>query len=358
VIEGQRRRRASAGIADATRVYCGAAVRRAVDAHPTSAWRGATCRVALLVTLWLVGLRPAHAEPPPTLVLVAPPTALVDAVTTSLGPWQIRVVVVTAPTPADQAATTFRATYVATVRGTTLELFHVGEPGVQTRDVPTRIDDIEAASIALTIKTWMRLGPPPTPADQPPPDGPPTTGGPTETTPPPPPPRPAPPRYAAIATVGLGVRANQGGFGTRERLIITAGVAAPEVDATFGCDLGSDLDIDATTVWSEALIGAHLGHRFLLAPMWTLRPRLGIGALRSRVDGVNTASGRTITEINYTLFLDAAVDAIWRRGAWTVTGTAGLSSVPFDLELRGQLRVTAPARLEPWLAISAGLHLP
>jgi hypothetical protein len=342
-------------------------VRRAVAAHPTSAWRGAACRVALLVALWLVGLGPAHAEPPPTLVLVAPPTALVDAVTTSLGPWQIRVVVVTAPTPAERAATTFRATYVATVRGTTLELFHVGEPGVQTRDVPTRIDDIEAASIALTIKTWMRLGPPPAPADPPPPpdgpppDAPPPDGPPPDAPPPdgpPPPPPPAPPRFAAIATVGLGVRVNQGGFGTRERLVITAGVAAPEVDATFGCDLGSDLDVDATTVWSEALIGAHLGHRFLLAPMWTLRPRLGIGALRSRVDGVNAASGRTITEINYTLFLDAAVDAIWRRGAWTVTGTAGLSSVPFDLELRGQLRVTAPARLEPWLAISAGLHLP
>ena len=176
----------------------------------------------LALALWLAGFDVAHAEPPPTLVLITPPTPLVDAVTTGLGPWQIRVVVVTAPTPADRAATTHRATYVATVRGTTLELFHVGEPGVQTRDVPAVIDDVEAASIALTIKTWMRLGPPPTAPDgTPPPDA---TPPPSPILPPPPPP---PPRLAGFAAVGLGVRLNQGSFGARERLVLAAG--APKI---------------------------------------------------------------------------------------------------------------------------------
>lgn len=310
----------------------------------------------LALALWLAGFGVAGAEPPPTLVLVAPPTSLVDAVTTGLGPWQIRVVVVTAPTPADQAATRYRAAYVATVRGTTLELFHVGEPGVQTRDVPAVIDDVEAASIALTIKTWMRLGPAPTPATTdatPPPDGP----TPPDDAPPPPPP-PPPPGVAALATVGVGARFNQGGFGTRERLVITAGITSPVVDGLIACDLGTDIDVDGTTVWSEALIGAHLGHRIALGSTWAVRPRLGVGALRSRVEGLNVASGRTVTELNYTMFFDAAADVSWRRGPWVVMGTAGVSAVPFDLEIRGQLRLTVPARLEPWLAISTGLQLP
>ncbi|MBL8624016.1 MAG: hypothetical protein JNK64_22095 [Myxococcales bacterium] len=310
----------------------------------------------LALALWLAGFGVAHAEPPPTLVLVAPPTPLVDAVTTGLGPWQIRVVVVTAPMPADQAAATYRATYVATVRGTTLELFHVGEPGVQTRDVPAQIDDVEAASIALTLKTWMRLGPPPTdgatPVDPPPPliDPPPPQ--------PPPPPPPAPPRLAGFASVGFGVRFDQGGFGTRERLVLAAGVATPLIDGFLTCDLGSDIDVDRTTVWSEALIGAHLGHRVRLGRGWSIRPRIGVGALRSRVEGLNAASGKTVTVINYSLFFDAAADVLWRRGPWLLGATAALTGVPADLEIRGQLRVTAPARVEPWLAISAGLQFP
>lgn len=221
------------------------------------------------LALWLAGFGVAHAEPPPTLVLVAPPTPLVDAVTTGLGPWQIRVVVVTAPTPADQAAARYRAAYVATVRGTTLELFHVGEPGVQTRDVPTVIDDVAAAAIALTLKTWMRLGPPPTDGATP------VAPPPTIAAPPPPPSRPtSPPRLAGFASVGFGVRVDQGGFGA-------AG-----------------------------------------------QPRR------------------------------AAADVTWQRGPWRLGATAALTAVPSDLEIRGQLRVTAPARVEPWLAISAGLQLP
>ena len=307
------------------------------------------------LTLWLAGFGVAHAEPPPTLVLVAPPTPLVDAVTTGLGPWQIRVVVVTAPTPADQAAARYGAAYVATVRGTTLELFHVGEPGVQTRDVPTVIDDVEAAEIALTLKTWMRLGPPPTvgaPPVAPPP--PPATVAP----PPPPPPSTSPPRLAGFAAVGVGVRVDQGGFGAGARLVLAAGVTTPLLDGALTCDLGSDIDVDATTVWSEALIGAHLGHRVRLGPAWSVRPRIGAGALRSRVEGVNTASGKTVAAIDYSLFFDAGADVTWQRGPWRLGATAALTAVPSDLEIRGQLRVTAPARVEPWLAIAAGLQLP
>ena len=307
----------------------------------------------LALALWLAGFDVAHAEPPPTLVLITPPTPLVDAVTTGLGPWQIRVVVVTAPTPADRAATTHRATYVATVRGTTLELFHVGEPGVQTRDVPAVIDDVEAASIALTIKTWMRLGPPPTAPDgTPPPDA---TPPPSPILPPPPPP---PPRLAGFAAVGLGVRLNQGSFGARERLVLAAGVTTPTIDGFVSCDLGSHIDVDATTVWSEALVGAHLGHRVPVSPGWSVRPRLGVGALRSRVEGLNAASGRTVTIIDYSLFFDVGADVSWRRGPWILGATAALTGVPSDLEIRGQLRVTAPARVEPWVAVSAGLQLP
>lgn len=314
----------------------------------------------LALALWVAGFGVARAEPPTTLVLIAPPTTLVDAVTTGLGPWQIRVVVVAAPTPADRAATTYRATYVATVRGTTLELFHVGEPGVQTRGIPAMIDDVEAASIALTLKTWMRLGPPPTdgaPPTDPPPLDPPPPPPPVPPPPVPPPPAPPPP-LAAFASVGPGVRFGQGGFGTRERLVLAAGVTTPLIDGLLSCDLGSDIDVDPTTVWSEALIGAHLGHRVRVGRAWSLRPRLGVGAMRVRVEGLNVASGRTVSVIDYALFFDAAADVLWQRGPWQLGATAALTAVPSDLELRGQLRVTAAARVEPWLAISAGLQLP
>ncbi len=338
---------------------------RAADQRRSEVARGrhgrrAAYRIALAVALWLVGIGGARAEPPPTLVLIGPPTALVDAVTTGLGPWQIRVIVVSAPTPAARAAATYDAAYVATLRGTTLELFHAGEPGVLTRDVPTTIDDVEAAAIALTVKTWMRLGPPPEPPPpaQPPPAGPPSAPSPTVPATPPPPPPPSRRPLAGWGRAGIGARGNQGTFGTRERLVIAAGVATRGFEVGLGVDLGTHIEATRTTTWSEVLLGAHAGRRILVTPTWWVRPRLGGGALRGRAEGVNTASGKTVISVSYDVFLDGAGEVGWTHGPWSAALGLGVTWVPADREIHGQLRLSIPARVEPWLAITAGVQLP
>ena len=307
------------------------------------------------LALWLGAIAPARAQPPPALVLVTPPPTLTDAVTTSLSPWQIQVIVVAAPAPPAELARMHHAAHVATVRGTTLELYTTADDASQTRPVPAPMDDVAAASVALTIKTWMRLGPPPddaagdrTIATTPPPPPPPPPPA-----PPPPPPR-APRAIAVDARVGFGARADIGGGGVSARLQLLTGISTPFIDVAATAELGTDTSLDATTTAAEAHYGAHVGRRFALRRAVWVRPRLGLAAVRVRIDGVNAASGMTVTKTAYGLGIDGAFEAGWSRGPWLASVVAGATVIPGTTEIHGVLRLTVPDRVEPYGLASLG----
>ncbi|MBK9033214.1 MAG: hypothetical protein IPL61_18405 [Myxococcales bacterium] len=315
--------------------------------------------VAVAVALLALGASgPARAQPPPTLVLVAPPATLIDAVTTGLDPWQVRVVVV--PTPSGSAADLARshgAGFVATIRGGTLELYD-RDGATQARAIAAPIDDVEAASIALTIKTWMRLGPAPTidpTTPTPPPDA-------TPPGPPPGPPRPVPGpprRWRALAVAGLGVRGNLGSFGLGARVVVGAGVTGAAIDALLVADLGGEVDTGASgAMWSQSLLSLRGGHRFALPRQAWLRPQLGVGGLRTRASAVQIASGRAVEKVGYGLGLDGVLEAGVARGRWSATVAVGVTWVPYDQALRGQLRLDVPAHLEPWLGLGVSAQIP
>src|SRR5689334_12863741 len=95
-----------------------------------------------------------------TIVLVAPPPLLADAVRASLAPWRIDVVVVDRSAGAPEAlAAAQRAGFVAWRDGHELVFWDTVRAQRERRPLPDRLDEADAAALALSIKTWMRLGP-------------------------------------------------------------------------------------------------------------------------------------------------------------------------------------------------------
>ena len=67
--------------------------------------------------------------------------------------------------------------------------------------------------------------------------------------------------------------------------------------------------------------------------------------MRVRVDGVNAASGMTVTKTAYGLGIDGALEAGWSWGPWLASVVAGATAIPGTTEIHGVLRLTVPGRL-------------
>lgn len=337
--------------------------------------------------------RAARADEPRdrTLVLVAPPPVLVDAVRTSLAPWQIRVVVIdqAASTP-EEIATVNRAGFVAIGGGGELHLYDHDAPVAQRRPMAADLGEADAAALALTIKTWMRLGPPPAPALAPPPE--PAVAGAATTDPPAtsgaapadpvagmaptggpggPPPlggsidrgtartRAAGRPWRIGATAALGVRVDQGGLGEiGPRAILAAGLATRPIDVAVGVELGSGgevWDVDQPARWSEWLLFVHASRRFPLGPSLALRPIAGVALVRASVDGVRMANAQPFDVASSNLGVDGAVELGWRAGPLAAGVTVGVTAVPFEQHLQHRnVRFVLPARVEPWGSLGVG----
>src|SRR5262249_18490987 len=103
-----------------------------------------------------------HAARAQTVVLVAPPPALEQAVRTSLAPWRINVEVVASNHDAVQAlAAAQEAGYVAWCEDGDLIFWDTAHGTRERRAMAGDLGEADAAALALSIKTWMRLGPPP-----------------------------------------------------------------------------------------------------------------------------------------------------------------------------------------------------
>lgn len=317
--------------------------------------------VVALVVVALAGPARAEDDRDRTLVLVAPPAVLLDAVETSLAPWRIRIVVVpTAAAPAEQIAASHHAGFVAIGVGGELHLYDRTR-GEQHRPMPADLGEADAAALALTIKTWMRLGPAPVAVEEPEVAAAPTDSGEgvpaaaLET------PLPAPTsgrtwQLGAGATVG--VRGNQAGLGALDaRVAIAAELTTRPVDLAVGLEVGAAVDVvegDQRARGRELVAFVHAARRIALLRALTLRPIAGVAAVRVDLDGTMRMSGQPFAMQAWTVGLDAAVELGWRSGPVRAQVVAGITSVPMEREVHDRgVTFVLPAHVEPWVALGA-----
>lgn len=297
-----------------------------------------------------------------TLVLVAPPAVLVDAVRTSLAPWQIRIIVVdrAVSTPAEIAGV-HRAGFVAIGSGGELHLHERDTPTAQRRRMAADLDEADAAALALTIKTWMRLEPAPIrtaalepaalePAAPATADSPDVERGAT----------PGPGRgWQLGATAAVGVRGNQGGHGNAlVRAVLAVGVATRRIEVAAGIELGPDgeiFDRDQPAAWSERVGFIRASRRFALPHALSLRPIAGVALIHAAVEGHHLGSGQAFAASRSNLGLDGALELGWRSGHVDAGLTIGLTAVPMAQRLHDRsVQFALPAHIEPWAALGVG----
>jgi hypothetical protein len=311
----------------------------------------------VIVTLALVAALAADAAATPaaqTLVLVDPPPALVDAVTTGLSPWQIEIVVVARTADGSaQLAAQQHAGFVATLIDDRIDLFDVTSNQHQERPVASPLDDVAAAAIALTIKTWMRLGPAPTSTDIPhrAPADPPLDPG----------PRPAgsgrPWRFAASAVIGF--RGDQGGGDGGLQLGLVASATRRRVEIDLAAALGTDVALPVrNTSWRQWDLRAVIGHHIGIAESVWVRPNVDIALIAGRIAGVQATSGQRVNRSTYNVGLGGGVDVGASRGEWLGFVALGLTWVPVEQELHGAIAYVIPRRIEPRIGLGFGRHFP
>lgn len=315
----------------------------------TRRWTTGLCAAAAIAAPAAV-----RAQEPARLVLVAPPPSLVEAVTTSLAPWHTDVIVVgmtdAAPT---ELASTHAAGFVAVVRGRSIELFDRLTGISLLRPLPATLDDAGAAALALALKTWMRLERPSVTPDALPTEAPP----PEDVTPAPAagPPAPTAPRpWRATASAALGVRLNQGGFGTGARAVAQLAVGWRWLEGVGAFELGPSVTVTSGTATSQSQLqgSLRLGPRLTRGALW-VRPTVGVGVVWNTVSGTHMTTGKPVEDASADLAAVGAVDLGWRRGRWFVQATVGAERVASDRRI-GQLRMSVDAHIEPWIALGVG----
>lgn len=306
---------------------------------------------ALAIALASVGAAPAHADSRDrTLVLVAPPAVLLDAVKTSLAPWQIRVVVIdAAEAPPAEIASSNQAGFVAIGAGGVLHLYDRDAATEQRRPMPADLGEAEAAALALMIKTWMRLEPVAGPPIEP--VGPEVIEREL--------PAPTPARAWQIgASAAVGVRANQGGLGELQaRLILAAGLATRQVEVAIGVELGPSLAVmdDAQPgEWRQQVGFARASHTFALPQALSLRAIAGVALGRATIDGQQVASSQSFAMTTWNFGVDGAVELGWRSGRLVTQVVVGITGVPIPRRLHDRsVKFDLPAHIEPWASIGA-----
>lgn len=301
--------------------------------------------LALAVTLagLLLLLRPAAAD---TLVLVDVPPTLERALRTSLAPWGIELVISPAEAryaPAEAAAA-HQAGFVVWRRGRSLHLYDAALASDEERPLPAADDDAGAAALALSIKTWMGLGPPPGGAcgldDCP---------------------RPPPHRWLVELATGLRVApADLGGAGWRYGL--AAGHRRGRLEGGVRVELGpssAGTAFERDGTWSTLLAGAWLRAELAVAPHLSVLPGVGVGYLHAGFHADRLGPGeQAIDTADGTAYVDAEVGGRWQRGRVAVGARLGLTMAAGTLGFQSkQLEQSVGAHPEPWLLVTASVAL-
>ena len=118
----------------------------------------------ITITITVLAFGRAFAAPSTRVVLVDPDPELLRAMTTALQPWKLDVIVDASPIDeigATERADALPARFVVWRSGKDLVVFDRQRGDAQHRDVAAgALDPIDAASVALSVKTLMRLPPP------------------------------------------------------------------------------------------------------------------------------------------------------------------------------------------------------
>lgn len=177
-------------------------------------------------------------------------------------------------------------------------------------------------------------------------------------------PRPAAaaPSVTGGATVGLGMRGNQGGILVGGfRLMIAAGVTLEGVDLVVEIDrqIGPDNRIEDSDGdigrWYEWVTAVRGGRRFRLVRGLSLLTTAGVSLLRTRVTGPIDPLVRPM-EVNRSNFgVDGAVAMMWQSGSLVVVLGGGVTFVPFSQRMTaGAADFDLPRRLEPYGTLGVG----
>jgi hypothetical protein len=269
--------------------------------------------------------------------------ALRDAITKSLAPWKIDVVLdPTAPGDAGEAATRANARYVVWRDGDELVVFDRDTGQAERRPAHAgNLDALGAAAAALSVKTMLRLPPlethvtapaAPLPAD----DG----------------------SSELRLEAGAGSRAEYG-LDSNVALRLFAGAAfRPWHDAgwRFGAfgDLGAPATVDQAGFhghWTNwALLGSASWAATIAA--WEVGPWLGAGIEHSSLTGDEMGMSRHEEAI--LLAIRGGVTVRYRIGDWSLGGVLALEGLPAT---RTYTKLAAPAQVFEIPPIGATLYL-
>ncbi len=302
-----------------------------------------------------------------TLVLVSPPPALDAAVRTSLAPWRVKIIVVqlASGTPAELALAQ-GAGFVVWADDDELVLWDAGAGVGERRDIPAKLDDASAAALALSIKTWMHLGAPPTSSMDDPPDGPvdappPSEGGVSVLVPVVPAPL-APPRLRVEASTGArGNIADDGRASFRASIGVVARTGP--IDLALGFELGparATADNVASGDLSTVELSAHARLPVPMTAGLTAYPGAGIVLVRSSFKGADDMA-RTFVASDLAPGLDAAGLLEWRPARLdrlVVAAEVGATYVLTSQKLQDRnMRLITPAHIEPRGLVRVGFVL-
>jgi hypothetical protein len=270
--------------------------------------------IAIAIAVVPMGAPAAPAEA--RVVLADPDPELLRAVRSTLAPWKLEVVVDDAPPAGEREAQTraeeLRARFVVWRQGGALVVFDRERGSTEERESAAGpLDAVDAAAAALTVKTLMRLPPPPGEA---PPD------------PPGAPPAPELRGQAAFATrIARGSTTEVGGRFVAAMLVRPL----PLFEWRLGivADLGSTATIQRAGfkgTWSDWAVLGMTSWTFHQR-RWELEPQLGAGVTRSSLDGADMSGGRH--EIATLGLVRAGVAARQRLGRWTLGGAVGADMI-------------------------------
>lgn len=300
--------------------------------------------------------------------MVSPPPELDAAVRASLAPWRVKIIVISlaSGTPAELALAQ-RAGFVVWADDSELVLWDASAGVGERRDIPSELDDANAAALALSIKTWMHLGAPPRPGEEP--------TDPVDDTPPPPgrggegaelrdtvltPSEPLPPALLRVEAAS-GARGNIADRGRAGMRLAVAGVARiGPVDVALGGEIGPARSLTEGEVVGELStldVTAHGRWGVAVGPALTLAPSAGVVLIRTSFSGVD-AMDRTYDAAGTTYGLDAAGLLEWRRSWLVVSAELGATYVLVSQELQSRnMRLNTPAHIEPRGLVRVGVVL-
>jgi hypothetical protein len=274
--------------------------------------------LGIAIAIAVSSARGANARPAPDRVVLADPDPeLLRAVQSTLAPWRLEVIVDPPPPrgerDAQARADARRARFVVWRQGGALVVFDRERGSTDERDTAAGpLDPVDAAAAALTVKTLMRLPPPPTD------DTPPVT--------------PDEPRSLELrGQVSLAMRIAHGTSTELGGRVVAAVLVRPLPQLAWRLGVAGDVGSTATVerggfrgTWSDWAVLALTSWTFHRRP-WEIEPQLGAGLTRSTLEGTEMSAGRH--EVATLALIRAGVAVRRRLGRWTLGGIVGVDRI-------------------------------